>query len=214
MASAWRSVISAARSITASICRTSLIEGLFARLDYIGIYLLIAGTVTPVALVVLRGKSRAGTLLGVWLLAATGVTLRVIPWELPRGFSNGLYLGMGWGVLICYWELARVLSQRALRLAVAGGIFYSVGAVLNWVRWPVLWPDVFSTHELFHLFVMAGTACHFFLMVKVIVPYERPVLAETIPAAANVAPPADRAADRAPVSASTGLTPAGRRLMS
>ena len=130
-------------------------------------------TWSPVALVALDGWWRIGTLLGAWILASTGIILRVIPWELPRWLSNGLYLGMGWGVLICYWELARVLSHRALRLAVLGGVFYSFGAVLNWVRWPALWPGVFSTHELFHLFVMAGSLCHFFLMVKVVVPYER-----------------------------------------
>src|SRR5947209_961203 len=126
-----------------------LIEGFCARLDYIGIYLLIAGTVTPPAVVLLRGGWRLATLTGAWLLAATGVALRLLPMELPRSLSNGLYLGMGWAALFCYFELARVLSHRALVLTVLGGVLYSVGAVINWIRWPAFWPGVFSAHELF-----------------------------------------------------------------
>jgi hemolysin III len=144
------------------------------RLDFIGVYLLIAGTLTPVALVVLRGRWRWGMLSLVWLVAAVGIGLRVAAVPLSRFVSTGIYLGMGWLVLLCYFELGQILSHRALFLVALGGVLYSVGAVLNHVHWPTLWPGVFSAHELFHLFVMAGTGCHLLFMFKVVVPFAHP----------------------------------------
>ena len=87
---------------------------------------------------------------------------------------------MGWGMCICYFELARSLSQRKLGLILLGGLFYSVGAVLNLARWPILAPGLFGAHELFHLFVMAGTLTHFLFMVRVVLPYERPLAVEAV----------------------------------
>jgi hemolysin III len=152
-----------------------LVEGWFATLDYIGIYLLIAGTITPLAVILLQGPWRWLTLSTAWLLAAVGIILRLVPLEMSRALSNALYLGMGWGAVLCYFKLARILCHQELLLVVVGGVLYSVGAVLNWIRWPVLWPGVFSTHDLYHLFVMGGSACHFWFMLKVVVPFQRPV---------------------------------------
>ena len=77
---------------------------------------------------------------------------------------------MGWGAIFCYIELARIYSHRTLLPLPLGGLFYSVGAVLNLARWPVLFPGVFAAHELFHFFVIAGSACHVFFMIEVVVP--------------------------------------------
>src|SRR5260370_20189700 len=82
---------------------------------------------------------------------------------------------MGWGSVFCYRELARTYSHRVLRPLPLGGVFYSVGAVLNLARWPVLVPGVFAAHELFHFFVIAGSACHIFFMIKVVAPSPAPV---------------------------------------
>jgi hemolysin III len=146
---------------------------LCARLDYIGIFLLIAGTTTPVALVVLRGWWRTGVLTGVWLMAGTGILVRGLAIPMPDELSTGLYIMMGWMGLICYCELARHLSYRALRPLWVGGLLYSVGAVLNEVHWPVFWPGVFGSHELFHVFVMVASLCHFTFMLRVVAPFER-----------------------------------------
>jgi len=145
----------------------------FAMLDFIGIYLLIAGTVTPLALIVLRGRWRRGILGLVWLLAAGGIGLRLASVPMSRLVSTGLYLGMGCAVFLSYFELARILSHRAVWPAVFGGLLYGAGAVLNHMHWPVLWQGVFSAHELWHLFVMAGSLSHVWLMLKVVVPFER-----------------------------------------
>jgi hemolysin III len=145
----------------------------FETLDFIGIYLLIAGTVTPVALFVLRGRWRWGLLTFVWLLAAVGIGLRLTSAPLSRAVSTGLYLGMGWAAVLAYSELVRALSHRAVRPVLLGGLLYSTGAVLNHVGWPPLWPGAFSAHDLFHLFVMGGSLSHYWFMVKVVAPLER-----------------------------------------
>ena len=145
----------------------------FATLDFIGVYLLIAGTVTPVALVVLRGRWRWGLLTSTWLLAAGGIGLRLASAPMSRFVSTAIYLGMGWAVALAYFELVRTLSHRAVLPAVLGGLLYSTGAVLNHANWPPLWPGRFSAHDLFHLFVMAGTLSHFWFLLRVVAPFER-----------------------------------------
>jgi hemolysin III len=146
----------------------------FARLDFIGVYLLIAGTFTPVVLVVLRGRWRTGILGTAWALAAFGIGLRLAGVEMSSTLSTGLYLVMGWALFVGCGKMACILPLRDLGPAMLGGLLYTVGAVLNHLRWPVLWPHVFSTHELWHLFVMAGSASHCWLMLRVVVPFEAP----------------------------------------
>ncbi len=144
----------------------------FDRLDRIGIFCLIAGSYTPLAWGLLRGRWRWGTLTTVWLLTAVASVRLAIGGPFPPLLNTGLYLGMGWGVVACYAELARAVSHRALRPLVAGGVLYSVGAMFNLLRWPVLWPGYFGGHELFHLFVLGGSLAHYRLILRVVVPFE------------------------------------------
>jgi hemolysin III len=142
----------------------------FARLDGVGIFALIAGSYTPIAWTLMRGRWRRWTLATVWGVAATASITT------GRHFSpavgTGLYLGMGWGAVVCYSEIAKVVSHRALLPIVIGGLFYSVGAVLNLLHRPVLWPGIFGPHELFHLFVLAGSLAHYWFILKVVIPFE------------------------------------------
>ena len=144
----------------------------YDRLDRVGIFVLIAGTYTPLAWTLLRGWWRAIPLASVWLITAVATALLAAGGPLAPGWMTGLYLGMGWGVAACYAELARVVTHRALLPLIAGGVFYSVGAVLNVLRWPALWPGTFGPHELFHLFVLAGSLAHYYLILKVAVPFD------------------------------------------
>src|SRR5207245_1353344 len=110
-------------------------------LDFAGIYLLIAGTYTPVVFTLLLGRWKWTVLLTVWSLSALGSGLRIIYYDIPPWLYTSLYLAMGWGAVFCYAEIARQLSHRVLAPILVGGLLYSVGAVLNLVHWPVLWPQ-------------------------------------------------------------------------
>lgn len=150
---------------------------LFARMDHIGIHLLIAGSYTPLAWNLLRGRWRWGTLSTVWGVTFLAVLLLALDIRLPRSVSTSKYLLLGWGALICHVELTRVLSWRELRALVIGGLLYSVGAMLNLFDWPILWPGVVGSHEVFHLWVMAGSLAHYCFMLTIVAPH--PVVADT-----------------------------------
>ncbi len=155
----------------------------FARLDGVGIFALIAGSYTPLAWCLLRGRWRRWTLAIVWGVAITATILIATGRHFSPVLSTALYLGMGWGVVVCYSEIARVVSHRALLPIVVGGLSYSLGAVLNVLHWPVLFPGIFGSHELFHMFVLGGSLAHYWFVLNVIVPCAdqfpcRPVLAD------------------------------------
>ena len=145
--------------------------GLFDRLDHVGIHLLIAGSYTPIAWNLLRGPWRWGTLAAVWstTLVASGLLLANI--RLSRPLETCEFLALGWLSLFCYYELARTHSIRSLSPLVFGGVFYSIGALLNLLHWPVIWPGVVGSHEVFHLWVMAGSFAHYWFMITVVVPF-------------------------------------------
>ena len=168
-------------------------------LDYLGIYLLIAGTVTPIAAIALRGWWRRWLLVQIWVLALTGSVLRLTI-EMPHWLSTAFYIGMGWVGLVTYFELARRLSHAGLRSMWLGGLCYTIGGVLEVLRWPDPWPKVFGHHELFHLWVMAGAACHYYFMLAVLTPY-RPT-AGPVRKAADTSPADD--ARRDPVRTAQG----------
>jgi hemolysin III len=154
----------------------------FENFDHVGVILFIAGTVTPVALVVLSGRWKWGMLTLTWLFAATGIVLRLtgaIQAILP---CTLYYLGMGWLVLFCSIELVRRLPGPAVAVLAAGGLLYTAGAVFHVMRGPVVYPGVFGGHEIFHLFVLAGSLVHFVFFVRVVVPFRRPPLSAQAPA--------------------------------
>ena len=146
----------------------------FDELDHIGIFILIAGSYTPVAWNLLHGPLKWGTLFTAWIAAMVGTAMLLACGVFSVFWSTLFYLAMGWGAVICYIEIARVHSHRTVFPLLLGGILYSLGAVMNLAHWPALWPGVFGTHELFHLFVMAGSAAHFVFMLEVVASSDRP----------------------------------------
>ena len=128
----------------------------FARLDGVGIFALIAGSYTPLAWCLLRGHWRFWTLAAVWSVAGSATILIAAGRHFPPGLATCLYLGMGWGVVICYFEIARAVSHRALLPVVAGGLSYSVGAVLNLIHWPVFLPGDLRGSRTFSLLRARG----------------------------------------------------------
>ncbi len=143
----------------------------FARLDGIGIFALIAGSYTPLAWCLLRGQWRRWTLVIVWTLVVTATILIAAGSHFSPSVATCLYMGMGWGVVVCYFEIARAVTHRALVPVIVGGLSYSIGAILNLLHWPVLMPGIFGSHELFHVFVLAGSAAHYLFILKVVVPF-------------------------------------------
>jgi hemolysin III len=170
------------------------------RLDHVGIYVLIAGTYTPAAWSLMKATWRRGTLKVVWCVAGFCGARVWLGGILPSWISTMIYLAMGWGVLFCYRELARNLSHRTLLPLPLGGIFYSVGALINLSGWPVLRSGVFGAHELFHFFVIAGSACHVLFMIRVVVPARAPAGWLDV----DVAPSPLSRADRGPLASSLG----------
>jgi hemolysin III len=146
------------------------LAGLFAKVDHVCIFLLIAGTTTPIGLVVLGGWWRRGLLIGIWFMAALGITVRLMT-NLSIPALSVFYVVMGWIGLAMYFELARRLTHARLRPLWIGGVFYSVGALLNCLGWPVVVPGVVEAHEVFHLFVMAGSVWHYCFIRFAVLPY-------------------------------------------
>jgi hemolysin III len=140
-------------------------KNLFRHLDYIAIYLMIAGTYTPFTLVTLRGETGWWIFGVVWVLAAIGITQEIFRKPSPkRKLSLTIYLVMGWLIASIAKTLFSALSVKALALLIAGGLLYTVGVIffLNDEKWK-------HAHGIWHLFVLVGSACHFFCVLLFIV---------------------------------------------
>ncbi len=127
-------------------------------LDHANIFLLIAGTYTPLCLVLLSGWVRPVLLLIIWALAAVGVGLSMPAKEFPRSLRAALYVIMGWVAILALPAFLEALPAGAVGLLVLGGLLYTVGAVIYALRRPNPFPRIFGFHEIFHLFVIGGSA--------------------------------------------------------
>jgi channel protein (hemolysin III family) len=131
------------------------------RLDHAGIWVLIAGSFTPIHVILFRGAWRWLILLVVWTIAINGLVLEVIFFKsFPEWLILSLFLGLGWMGALTGYRFRASFHGESLRLLVGGGMFYSVGALFDFTGWPVLWPGVIGGHEIFHVFVVAGAYCH------------------------------------------------------
>ncbi len=131
------------------------------RLDHSAIYLVVAGTFTPVAIASLRGAALAVALTLVWIIAAVGILLKMVLPRVVTWLSVTLQMVMGW--LVVFWipQILNTLGATALVLIALGGLSYSVGVVVFTTKRPRLSPRVFSYHELFHLMVILGSFLHY-----------------------------------------------------
>jgi hemolysin III len=132
--------------------------------DLVAIFLLIAGTYAPLCLVPLRGPWGWSLLATEYGVAGIGIAAVLRYQGLPDGLRIVLYAGMGWLIVIAGEPLRRALPPGALAWLLGGGIAYSLGAVVVAMDRPHLWPGKFTAHDLWHLFVLGGSACHFVLM--------------------------------------------------
>jgi hemolysin III len=130
------------------------------RLDCVMVYVLIAGTYTPFCLVAFQGVWRWGLLALIWALAIGGSVLKLRMMDAPIWLSTGIYVAMGWAALLAIPAFVATVPLPAILWVLAGGIVYTVGAVIFALERPRLRPGVFGPHALWHVLVIAGSACH------------------------------------------------------
>ena len=133
-------------------------------LDHIAIYFLIAGTYTPVALITLKGPLGWTLLAAVWLIALAGIPFKLFFLDAPVWVSTATYLAMGYLALVALGPIVHAVSFRGLAWLIAGGLAYTLGAVIYAQQRPDPFPDRFGHHEIWHLLVLAGSGCHFAFM--------------------------------------------------
>lgn len=141
--------------------------------DHAAIFVLIAGSYTPIALITLRPEAPSwgwSILSIVWGIAILGVVFKFFWLHAPRWLSTSLYLGMGWIAMSAIVPLVQNLERGGLILLGLGGVFYSLGAVIYASKRPNFYPNVFGFHELWHLFVLAGSISHYLMMFFYILP--------------------------------------------
>ena len=138
----------------------------FRKLDHMMIFVLIAGSYTPICLIVLGGKSGYVLLAIIWSIAIFGMTIKALWITCPKWFSSILYIAMGWVCVGVFGQLVSSLPVAAFIWLLAGGIIYTVGGVIYALKLPIFNSRHlgFGSHEIFHLFVMAGSICHFIFM--------------------------------------------------
>jgi hemolysin III len=140
------------------------------RLDHVAIFVLIAGTYTPFCLLAIGGAWRWGLLVLIWGLALCGVLLKVLWMDAPRWLSVVLYLSMGWVAVVAAPALLQAVPAGGMAWVLAGGLIYSAGALVYGFKRPNPIPGSFGFHEVWHVFVVAGSACHFWAVLHYVAP--------------------------------------------
>ena len=142
------------------------------KIDHMMISVLIAGSYTPVCLIVLKGKTGIILLSIVWAIAIASILIKAFWVYCPKWVSSVLYIGMGWTCVLAFTQILNNMSPAAFGWLLAGGIIYTVGGVIYALKLPLFnnKHKNFGSHEIFHLFVMGGSACHFIVMYAFLLP--------------------------------------------
>lgn len=139
---------------------------IFRKVDHMMIFVLIAGSYTPVCLIVLGGRMGYTLFAVVWGIAIVGMLLKACWVTCPKWFSSIIYIAMGWVCVFVFGPLWNTLPHSAFLWLLAGGIIYTIGGVIYALKLPLFNSrhTFFGSHEIFHLFVMGGSLCHFIFM--------------------------------------------------
>jgi hemolysin III len=155
-----------ASTIYHTINSSSKVNRRLKKFDHMAIYVLIAGTYTPICMIALGGKVGYTLLILIWSLAIAGIIVTGIWVHCPKWFSSVIYITMGWTCVLAFTQIINSLPAAAFQWLLAGGIIYTIGGVIYALKLPIFNSKhkYFGSHEIFHLFVMAGSLCHFILM--------------------------------------------------
>lgn len=144
------------------------------KLDHSAIYVLIAGTYTPIVAVLLRGRLRLFLLALVWGMAGAGILAKwLLPWP-PYSLTVSFYIAMGWTGLLPIRQLIRAVGVVGMLWGLLGGMLYTFGGVCDAAKWPILLPGIIGYHEVLHLADMGGTLVHVFFVVRYVLPFQPP----------------------------------------
>jgi len=140
-------------------------KSIWRKLDHSAIFFLIAGTYTPICFLYLEGKMKWGILIAQWSLVISGTIFKLFFVNAPRIIGTLIYLLMGWIVVIPISTLVHTMPAMALFFLAAGGISYTVGAIIYAFKRPNPMPDFFGFHEIFHIFVIGGAMLHLMMVI-------------------------------------------------
>jgi len=138
------------------------------KLDHSMIYVLIAGTYTPICLLAIKGKLGLYLFIGIWTLAIIGIIVKLFWIHAPRWLYTSFYLILGWLIVFFVSPLIKAVHIKGFLLLLIGGIMYSIGAVIYAKKPPKFKFSVFGFHEIFHLFILAGSFSHYMMISKLI----------------------------------------------
>ena len=142
---------------------------LLRKLDHLMIYVLIAGTYTPICLIPLGGTLPGRVMLAViWTMALLGGAFTLFWIRMPRLLTALIYLVMGWTAIFAIYPLHAVMSALSFAMLITGGVLYSVGGVLYALKWPGRDNPCFGCHEIFHVFIVLGSVCHFIMIYQLV----------------------------------------------
>jgi len=139
---------------------------LFKKIDHMMVFVLIAGTYTPVCMIILSGRIGFTLLTVVWGIALLGILIKAFWINCPKWFSSITYISMGWVCIFVIGQLWSSLPHAAFGWLLGGGILYTIGGIIYALKLSIFNEKhkFFGSHEIFHLFVMGGSVCHFILM--------------------------------------------------
>ena len=146
--------------------RSEKINTILKKIDHMMISVLIAGSYTPICLLVLGGRLGIILLAIVWSIAIAGILIKAFWVYCPKWVSSVLYIGMGWTCVLAFTQLLNSMSPAAFGWLLAGGLIYTAGGIIYALKLPIfnMKHKDFGSHEIFHLFVMGGSVCHFVVM--------------------------------------------------
>jgi hemolysin III len=142
------------------------------QLDHTAIFLLIAGTYTPIALLATTGATQILTLTAVWTVACAGIVFEWLPIPAPRGYVTTVYIGLGWIGAFAFVPVYENTGWWGVGLLAGGGLCYMVGAIVHAARKPDPWPEVFGYHEIFHVFVILAALLQYCAIAFLVLPLE------------------------------------------
>ncbi|WP_373218558.1 hemolysin III family protein [Ruminococcus sp. 5_1_39BFAA] len=162
----------AASTIYHSVDSTEKVNRRLKKIDHMMIFVMIAGSYTPVCLIVLHSRTGYALCALVWITAILGITFKAFWVTCPKWVSSVLYIGMGWLCVLAFVPIVRALPKAGFGWLLAGGIIYTIGGIIYALKLPIFNSKHknFGSHEIFHIFVMLGSLCHFIVMYFFVAP--------------------------------------------